>query len=467
MSILGVSSREAAAAYWRREQRPFARASRMLRGVTLGPGLKWVGAGLAAAVAVGVFTAIVLALGSRDGDPARSTPATQAPSALTPGASPTAAATSVSTPDPASGVIGQIGGEPVYELVPAAARELPAGSVLYTAINCAVCNGGPLYRLLQDESGRWVREQLLPDAIPGIEGGYPVGSIVSDGTGRFAVLWCLVENDRGCGKTHDGTADTRMRAVVRSDDGGVTWARVGTVAAGSSVVGFEGPEVVVLSPGEGGATSYHLLPSGSPLDGSGLIAHGTGVALPGSVLRPRQDDPSNRISNDESSVFSYSRSGSGKGELLAFPGGHLALSVPIGPNVVAGTSFGRSEKIVINTTPPREPGAFPRTAVLVDLAARTVSPIAGLSGDDPNDIFQPNWFLTGPLLRVTAAGDCLNVREEPSLAAAAVRCFADGVLLAETGERASAGGLEWAKVEGPAAVTGWAALEFVRPVGPR
>ena len=117
--------------------------------------------------------------------------------------------------------------------------------------------------------------------------------------------------------------------------------------------------------------------------------------------------------------------------------------------------------------PPRELGGFPRTAVLVDLRTRTVSPIAHLSGDEENDIFDPADYLAGPILRVADSGTCLNLREAPGTAAAVLQCFRDNVFLADSGERRDADGQTWAKVVGPGGINGWASLEYMERVGPR
>ncbi len=105
--------------------------------------------------------------------------------------------------------------------------------------------------------------------------------------------------------------------------------------------------------------------------------------------------------------------------------------------------------------------------MLVDLEQRTVSPIAGLAGNDPNDIFDPKAFLACPVLRVSGAGDCLNLREAHSTTAPVLKCFVDNVLFVDSGERSEAGGQTWARVTAPGNLQGWAALDYLQPMGAR
>ncbi len=68
-----------------------------------------------------------------------------------------------------------------------------------------------------------------------------------------------------------------------------------------------------------------------------------------------------------------------------------------------------------------------------------------------------------PFYRVTGAGDCLNVRESPSLSARVLVCLADDVLVGgmETPPQTVAG-IEWRQVHTPGGLLGWASTEFLR-----
>jgi hypothetical protein len=70
-------------------------------------------------------------------------------------------------------------------------------------------------------------------------------------------------------------------------------------------------------------------------------------------------------------------------------------------------------------------------------------------------------FESGPFLRVTGAGDCLNVREQSATSAKSLGCFADNVLLRNLAQEESSGGITWKKVETPGGQQGWASSEFL------
>jgi hypothetical protein len=62
--------------------------------------------------------------------------------------------------------------------------------------------------------------------------------------------------------------------------------------------------------------------------------------------------------------------------------------------------------------------------------------------------------------KVTGTDSCLNVRAEPSLSAGVTTCFADDVLVAETGERVTADGTEWVHIGTRWTQGGWVSAEF-------
>ncbi|MBI3964874.1 MAG: peptidoglycan DD-metalloendopeptidase family protein [Chloroflexi bacterium] len=60
---------------------------------------------------------------------------------------------------------------------------------------------------------------------------------------------------------------------------------------------------------------------------------------------------------------------------------------------------------------------------------------------------------------IRAGGDCLNVREKPSVEAQLVRCVADGTTIAIVDEPTRAEGFRWYRLAG----LGWAVADYVRP----
>ncbi len=106
----------------------------------------------------------------------------------------------------------------------------------------------------------------------------------------------------------------------------------------------------------------------------------------------------------------------------------------------------------------------PFYAVLIDLEAAVIHPIAGLPplagavGGFGRFVF-PGDIFAGTPLRVTTGGDCLNVRSAPSTASPTLGCYPDGVLLRLQGDELPSG--EWVPVWAPDGQTGWAASQFL------
>jgi hypothetical protein len=65
------------------------------------------------------------------------------------------------------------------------------------------------------------------------------------------------------------------------------------------------------------------------------------------------------------------------------------------------------------------------------------------------------------VVRVTNAGDCLNVREAASTGAQTLGCFKDGVLLKDRAKTEQSGGITWWAVARPDGREGWASSEFL------
>lgn len=142
----------------------------------------------------------------------------------------------------------------------------------------------------------------------------------------------------------------------------------------------------------------------------------------------------------------------------------IALFTP-GPIALAlwkGPFFAGADLLLTNVNLKVTAGPFDVPAALVDLKSGLVQPVRELSGGLV-DNQQPfvSGVVPGAVVRVATGGDCLNVREEPSASAASLGCFKDGVLLADRGESAAAGGISWVAVSTPAGRPGWASIEFL------
>lgn len=65
----------------------------------------------------------------------------------------------------------------------------------------------------------------------------------------------------------------------------------------------------------------------------------------------------------------------------------------------------------------------------------------------------------------TGTGDCLNIREKPTLDALAIACYADGVILAQADQQqnfAGSNGITWSLVGTPDGRLGYASAEFLK-----
>jgi hypothetical protein len=109
---------------------------------------------------------------------------------------------------------------------------------------------------------------------------------------------------------------------------------------------------------------------------------------------------------------------------------------------------------------PRSPAV---EAAIVRLDSATIHPIPelsdGLSGN--NHPFLHYLAANLPYFTVNAPGDCLNLRAEPSAAAAVVTCVADRVLVRTNGVPVEAEGTRWLPVLLFDGQEGWVAEEFI------
>ena len=72
---------------------------------------------------------------------------------------------------------------------------------------------------------------------------------------------------------------------------------------------------------------------------------------------------------------------------------------------------------------------------------------------------------SSPFLQVTGTGDCLNVREKPTLQTPVIACHADGVLLGQADLQQNFAGsdnITWSLVIMPGGGSGYASMEFLR-----
>jgi hypothetical protein len=326
--------------------------------------------------------------------------------------------------------------------------------VLFFAEACAVCWSETLFRAELGTDGRWRRENLTNGVRPDAQNGEPLAPIVSDGVSRFAAVWCV--STGGCGKRHDGSADTTPRVLLMSDDGGVSWNKLAQVPAGSVAVGFKDANVLVAVAAVP-EMRFVLYPggtaSGKPTDDNIPSV----PVVPGWQIVQTSDVPGG-IANERSGVVSVTKVGDTPSRYFAFPGGSLQITGALSPTLLLGTAE-RSSKAVQSGS-STELGGFARLPVIVDLDAQTIAPIAGLVPSAEYSLIRPLLVVSGTFARVKTGGECLNVRADPNASSVSLGCFKDGVLLRLLLSTA-APTPPWLPVRTPDGRDGWANAEFL------
>lgn len=105
---------------------------------------------------------------------------------------------------------------------------------------------------------------------------------------------------------------------------------------------------------------------------------------------------------------------------------------------------------------------FDVPAVRIDLKAGTLSPLRDLeNGIAPHQQPFVAGTVIGRVLRVANAGDCLNLREQPSTSAKSLGWYRDGVLFGHRGQQQFADGISWIGVSTPTGLQGCASAEYL------
>ena len=474
-----------------------------------------------AAVVLALGAILPLALASCGGSggtqPTPTPTASVGPTTLTPLATPAPAATV--TPEVIDGV----------EVVPlqfAEEAELPEDVALIIEIGCTQCDGPTtgLVRVYIDGAGQLRTDTLfspeaaaLPPRLVSDPKAEPTGTrqeepyIVGFALDRDAAEIVVGVCSRGyCGGLGWASPDAQT-TLLRSLDGGATWAQFGVLEGGYYVVALTKDGVLLSGqqqsdPAQRAPSGYQLFPSGDPLEPPPEAGEGWPMSYPGGDLIWQSKD--GRLLRGDGSEFLALRQGwsfaiagadiepDPSGERLAValwregagqpsgrsyfgivsPDGDLSeiFSSPeyasvggwINSRTLAGNT-GISAEQLKTALPDYFVGYLP---ALFDLDARQIHPVPRPFLDPPfwNGRNGIQAVLHGPFARVVNTGACLNVRAEPAMAAAGLACAAaglacaaDGVLLQDTGETREVDGTTWRRVVTPAGVEGWASSQYL------
>ncbi len=367
---------------------------------------------------------------------------------------------------------------------------------------CWGCDGGiqNLVRIYRDASGV-IRSETILDPIDYGAVSLINGFAIERDASTIAVSLCL-EGTCGAGGIISWEANS-VTAIVRSTDGGMTWQEIGRGGPALQVIGLvAGGGVLTVNYRERlGGIEFRILP------GSELIEPPAGASnqpythpstLDGQTFW-RTEDGEGVLYSDGSVLVSpddeFRPLGTAIGELTPGAGRLLIDGLPSGSSfrgyalavydvsdriaarqqLYASPGYARpgwwspgDDQAVIAIELPHEtrPSSAPIPALL-DMASGEyrviVDPFS--SSDPPYSWPNGRSFVDavqiGPFARVVDTGLCLNVRVEPSLAAQALDCMADGVLLRDLGEVSEADGVTWVRVSTPAGVEGWASAKYL------
>jgi hypothetical protein len=415
----------------------------------------------------------------------------------TPGATPTPSATraSAATPTPTATMAPEvIDGVEVLPLQFGEEAELPDDVALIVEATCQPCDGpsSGLYLVYRDASGQVRMDDLfgetldlLPPAMSTPAAIGPIGPYIHSLTLNNDASDMVVDVcTHGRCVWIDETSPDAQSTLYRSNDGGVTWEEFGVLDGSYYVQALAKKGLLLNSPYQpenGWNPKYELFPSGEPVEPPPGASRGP-LALPGGELAWPTDD-GRLLRDDGSQILTLGQGGWVQHIVPDASGQRLAVasikrlgvfSLDGRPITAFSSSYAPelagwlSDTLVVGSIgapgellPTPGPGPVIVPAIF-DLEAGEAHPILHPFLDQPRRFsYIVRAVLHGPFARVVNTGGCLDVRQEPSAAAAVLACAADGVLLRDTGETREADGATWARVVTPAGVGGWASDEYL------
>lgn len=437
-----------------------------------------------------------------------------------------ATATSSPAPSttPAPAPPEMIGGVPVTPLHAGAPADIPANAVLYVESGCTGCDipAVALDRVYRDGAGVVHTDRLFERQMPVVDGtpmeqNYirPIG--VAEGGYGIVIGVC----DRGyCGGVGNSTGDANT-TFYASDDAGISCRTIGSLSGDTYIYGVTATPTVgawvrhAYQPVPGGPYTFEMvgIPSGQPMtldpsvdvktatfipvggsspplvladDGMSLLwppgpiagaSPWFGATLPaGSKITDARVSPPGATGG--SLLVRWISAETGKG-YLGLVDGRVAPPKTIyaensDASVARMGTWLASSFLVGNMTLPAAALATPAASsgsiwgvpAVTDLATGEVHAIQPLvdraiAGDRTRIV----GAAAGPFVKIAGAGDCLNVRTQPSRTASSLGCFKDGVLLVDRQETRAADGLTWISVAAPNGAPGWASAEFLDAPG--
>ncbi|MGE3074584.1 MAG: LuxR C-terminal-related transcriptional regulator [Dehalococcoidia bacterium] len=479
---LGVDSRDEAAEYWRHHNGLRMRFTRIASGFFSSGALKW---GMASAFLGGVVVVsamVIIALREAGGDETEHGGSGVEDSA-TPGPTtvPTSVPTTVATPPPTGEVINGVSVKALTFTQPGV-FPVPMSAIIEKG--CYQCDGptSAIERVTLDANGKPFVEQLFKPS-----NGYISSTYFESASGPHYLTVCSRGYCGGVGEISDDAQST----LYRSTDGGVTWQPLET---------YDGSVTVATVTKQGPLLRFTKLANGAYVEtyqvyGNSTVIRppaGSHTAYAGREIIGWQKDGTNEIVNfDGTPLVTIPDVDStyppriadvlGSGEFLitwqagpspekqsiyfgVLKNGALTSIYAAGTSTAIAWDWLNQGIAFGNVTLPDSPGA-PLYPAMFDLTGGQIE-VLELYGPVGSDAYngQRNYLRlveAGRTFRVTGAGDCLNVREQPNTSASVLGCYADNVLLRDHGGEQQTGGITWWKVGTPDGKEGWASREFL------
>ncbi|MBA4179863.1 MAG: hypothetical protein C0506_04670 [Anaerolinea sp.] len=384
--------------------------------------------------------------------------------------------------------LAAIPGVTVREFTPGPPSSIPPGGIIYYVPQCYPCGGlqmPALYRIA-DERGRTGPEDLLPEVarnrVTSYAADWEHGQVYL-GVCQEAVF-CGGEGFLGVGA---------KGVVLQSADGGVTWREVGVFPPSTRFVGVASE--LILETRDGSSSRVWGYQSGTTIEPPETPAPARPIVLDNASLVWRTEDgtyydqsgavlfsplfaekkPTEIVSADARYLYNFVRWTGATSSTQKWSKDpwyeYLGLIDKAGEVRGAWAWYGYDFRIVgafpAEGNPPTQlfgnisvTGSLPQAAIF-DLRSATIRTIP-LPATEPEGTFPQVLHMSRyPFARVAGAGDCLNLREAPSLSAQPLACVADNVLLRVDGGVTEAETISWLQVRTPSGQPAWAAMQYL------
>jgi hypothetical protein len=376
--------------------------------------------------------------------------------------------------------------------------------VIYVEKGCTQCDGPTEAIERVSTVGESAAVEAEPRELFEPAAGYISSSWISpDGH----EIWLTVCSRGYCGGVGEISGDAQT-TLYNSNDGGITWETLETADGSVGVVGFtaigpilarterqsDGQFTTTFFAHQGGTVIPPPQPGAHPLFGANGSVLVWGAQDGRSILR---SDGSVIFAADEQFFVAGAPHPENEVFLLGFRpeqptdpvryaliedgeivrefrGGPSGLTLWIGAWLDNRTALGNAS-LLPSGMPGIEPGQDEReyqVPVRIDLETGELTPFelyGPLLSSDYHGRNRVRAIDTGSTSEgdipyvVDAGGDCLNVRDTPSLGSPSARCYEDGVIVwALSEETTEAEGVAWLNVHGPGINPGWASSEFLR-----